>query len=49
MSPVSFHSERRRNSLAQRQLNCTWVFGIVIYLHVAGVRILRCFFGHSFA
>ena len=36
-------------SLAQWQLNCAWVLGIVIYLHVASVRVLRCFFGYDSA
>ena len=35
--------------LAQRQLNCAWVFGVVIYLHIASVRVLRCFFGDDSA
>ena len=40
---------RASRSLAQRQLNCAWVLGIVIYLHVASVRVLRCFFGDDSA
>jgi len=35
-------------SLAQRQLNCAWVLGIVIHLHVTSVRVLRRFFGDEF-
>ena len=39
----------RVRTLAQRQLNCAWVLGIVIYLHVASMRVLRCFFGDDSA
>src|SRR6478672_7812516 len=36
-------------SLAQRQLNYAWVFSVVIYPHVASVRVFRCFFGDDSA
>ena len=42
-------ASERYSTLAQRQLNRAWVLGIVIYLHVASVRVLRCFFGDDSA
>jgi hypothetical protein len=46
---VVFTPSRDAKPLAQRQLNRAWVLGIVIYLNVASVGVLRCFFGDDSA
>src|SRR5262249_31113300 len=38
-----------RNASTQRELNGAWMLDIMIYLHVASVRVLRCFFGNESA